>query len=797
MVRTKKPRSLGVFLIVLLMVSVAALGGLFAEGDTTATPDLIIESHKATEDDIEILKKIFGVYDPSVDYKALIDGYATGARSLTEEEWNEMAGQISIVDSIQLVGARAPASIDYSTTKWFPPIGDQGAENSCVCFAFGYYVTTFQEAKEHDWDLSGASWVGGAPSVAYQDKIFSPDFIYHQINDGGNNYTFYADAANLISSIGACSWQEMPYDPTDSTTWPSESAWREAPLYRGQGGYQWMDLTAGVDSLKNLLAGGNLAVLNIDASQYSGLTPNDVWTLDNYTGGGGHANTVVGYDDTFSYTEGGVPCTGAFKVANSWGVGGWENVNDGFYWISYAAMAQREKGCMILGNRINYNPQIISVFQMNHNSRTECDITFGKGDIASPTQTKDFAPWIQEGGTQPFPANKMVLDITEFTTLDECIFLEVYDGGGPTTGSLDFFSLERYTTYNPNGIADEVVISVNPPINTIQGISVYDFMYACTPPPSAPNSVDLIFVIDVTGSMWDDIDAVKASAADIVDHVSALTSDFRMGIVAYRDHPIPPYGNPGDPMFEDYAFSSDKATIINNINALTVYGGADWPEAVYDALLRAIDSSSVGGWRNGVKKILILMGDAPPHDPCPINGYTLNDVTTAAFNVDPAHVYSVCIGDDTDASDAFRAISKGTGGEVFFAATADDVIDILLEALRVAILGRPPPPSVQSPPPDYNEMTHPLALENIKKAKDLQAEVDNLVEDITDQGKEIPEEVKTLIDLAQTHLEKAEDYYAAGNYIAANYWAIRAQELFKEVIQALKDLNFYFFFFSL
>ena len=43
-------------------------------------------------------------------------------------------------------------------------------------------------------------------------------------------------------------------------------------------------------------------------------------------------------------TESGNPNTyGAFKVANSWGVGGWEHVSDGFYYISYECMKQRFK----------------------------------------------------------------------------------------------------------------------------------------------------------------------------------------------------------------------------------------------------------------------------------------------------------------------------------------------------------------------------------------------------------------------------------------------------------------------
>ena len=309
-----------------------------------------------------------------------------------------------------------------------------------------------------------------------------------------------------------------------------------------------------------------------------------------------------------------------------------------------------------------------------------------------------------------------------------------------------------------------------------------------TLPTSKPT--DVIFVIDVTKSMGNDIDAAKASAATIVDAIESLTTDFRVGIVAYRDHPIPPYGITTDVMFEDYAFSTNKPTIIDNINSLTVSGGADKEEAVFDALLRAIDSSSIGGWRTtGVEKILILMGDAPPHDPCPIYGFTKQDVVMAAYLADPAHVYGVCIGNDVDAIGYFTAICEGTDGEVFFAATAADVVGALLKALRTAILDThlllPPPVQPDIPPPDFNEMIHPLALENVKKAESLILACQEAIENAP-PGKDVTGCVE-LLEQAKEALEKARMCSIGGNYIAANFWAIKAIELLKECIECAED----------
>jgi len=162
------------------------------------------------------------------------------------------------------------------------------------------------------------------------------------------------------------------------------------------------------------------------------------------------------------------------------------------------------------------------------------------------------------------------------------------------------------------------------------------------------HNLDLIFAIDVTGSMWDDIAAVKASASEIVEAIDSKVTGYRIAVVSYRDFPVWPYGDYGDWTYKDVlSFSSDKTAIIAAIQSLYVGGGADWQESVYSALMHCIDSSSLGGWRTGADKFIILMGDAPPHDPEPFTGYTLSTVTTAAEEADPVSIYPIAIGPDS------------------------------------------------------------------------------------------------------------------------------------------------------
>jgi hypothetical protein len=118
-----------------------------------------IREHKVTGSDIEKLKSLIGTWEKGKNYTQIINGHGTGFRPPTEEEWTQMIGNGRIVEKISLdENIQALSFVDHTTKPWFPPIGDQGSEGSCICWAVGYYMKTFQEAKEHDWHLSGVAW---------------------------------------------------------------------------------------------------------------------------------------------------------------------------------------------------------------------------------------------------------------------------------------------------------------------------------------------------------------------------------------------------------------------------------------------------------------------------------------------------------------------------------------------------------------------------------------------------------------------------------------------------------------
>jgi hypothetical protein len=430
--------------------------------ESVAEQPKILE-HKVTAPELMELKKEVGLSDGG-EKPNQIDGHGTGLRPPMEDEWANIADRMYVVDSISFDPAnQIPSSVDCSEEPWFPPIGNQGAQGSCAAWAVGYYMETFQEAKEHQWNLSGAQWqngYNGYPTPSYQSMITSPSFLYNLINGGVDKGTSAPSAISVICSVGACSWEKMPYNASDYFSWPSEEAWGEAALHRGNySGYEELRLTtdAGLSSLKNWIASDNLAVIAIGAAQYENLSSNDVWTISNDVNAPiNHENTIVGYDDNLQYTEEGQLRQGAFKIANSWGVGWYGDHNsDGFYWISYKAMQQRVIYCNFCRDIIGYEPQLLASFRINYSDRGNCTVILGIGNHSDPIAKKPFGGpgSLVRGGNHQFCPNNIVLDITEFKDVvprvyDKSFFISV-SGGSNVTGTLTAFSVHNVVSGDP------------------------------------------------------------------------------------------------------------------------------------------------------------------------------------------------------------------------------------------------------------------------------------------------------------------------------------------------------------
>lgn len=214
-------------------------------------------------------------------------------------------------------GFELPVAVDLS--PHMPEPGFQGRQNSCVAWASTYAVKTYQEKIEQRYQLVSQ----GKPDW---QRIFSPAFVYNQINQGRDGGATLVDALNLLSGQGAVSWAAMPYRVGNYLRQPTAAQLQAARRYRIA---YWRQVNvADPYEIKAQLQAGYPVMIGalIDESLHK-LERGAVWKQSGGRKLGGHALVVVGYDGRRK----------AFKVMNSWGPR-W--ADGGFGWIDYRHFAR-------------------------------------------------------------------------------------------------------------------------------------------------------------------------------------------------------------------------------------------------------------------------------------------------------------------------------------------------------------------------------------------------------------------------------------------------------------------------
>jgi Mg-chelatase subunit ChlD len=129
---------------------------------------------------------------------------------------------------------------------------------------------------------------------------------------------------------------------------------------------------------------------------------------------------------------------------------------------------------------------------------------------------------------------------------------------------------------------------------------------AATPAAARP-VVEVVFVLDTTGSMGPLIEGAKRKIWSIATAIIDCTpdADIRMGLVAYRDI--------GDTyVTKTFDLTTDIQGLYGDLLHLKAQGGGDWPESVNEALWVATTQLSWSHGRN-TTRIMFLVGDAPPN----------------------------------------------------------------------------------------------------------------------------------------------------------------------------------------
>jgi Mg-chelatase subunit ChlD len=120
----------------------------------------------------------------------------------------------------------------------------------------------------------------------------------------------------------------------------------------------------------------------------------------------------------------------------------------------------------------------------------------------------------------------------------------------------------------------------------------------------AVRDVDVAFILDTTGSMGEEIAALKGTLQKVAAELGAQQIRLRIGLVEYKDR--------GDPFVTRvYPMTTDVAAFSREVASLSASGGGDYPESVNEGLHVGLDGLA---WSNGaVAHLAFLIGDAPPH----------------------------------------------------------------------------------------------------------------------------------------------------------------------------------------
>ncbi|MHA1770666.1 MAG: vWA domain-containing protein [Candidatus Thorarchaeota archaeon] len=193
--------------------------------------------------------------------------------------------------------------------------------------------------------------------------------------------------------------------------------------------------------------------------------------------------------------------------------------------------------------------------------------------------------------------------------------------------------------------------------------------------------LDLVFIVDNTGSMGPYIQITKSKILEIIRTITKeeMCQRLRVGLVSYRDH------KPEENTFVTRTFelTDDIAGIEKSVLAMEASGGGDGPEAVADALYAANNIN----WDRDAAKVAVLVADAPPHgvededkwEKCP-EGIIWEDEAKKAFDAGIIFHTVGCypeIENYAKAVSTFKKIASETKGQFFALDQAQALVEII------------------------------------------------------------------------------------------------------------------------
>lgn len=174
---------------------------------------------------------------------------------------------------------------------------------------------------------------------------------------------------------------------------------------------------------------------------------------------------------------------------------------------------------------------------------------------------------------------------------------------------------------------------------------------------TGPVALDLLFLLDTTGSMADELAQVQATLRSITERIQSLDGQpaIRFGMVLYRDRT-------DEYVTRRFGFTEDVEAFDRALQEVEANGGGDYAEAMNMGLFAAVDQMA---WRDGALRLAFLVADATPHTdytddvPYPV---TLRSAVARGIKIFP----TAASGLDPVGSYVMRQIAQFTGARFLF-----------------------------------------------------------------------------------------------------------------------------------
>ncbi len=176
---------------------------------------------------------------------------------------------------------------------------------------------------------------------------------------------------------------------------------------------------------------------------------------------------------------------------------------------------------------------------------------------------------------------------------------------------------------------------------------------------AVPVPLDVLFLLDATGSMDDEIDRLKTTIDSVASRVAALdpAPDVRFAMTLYRDE--------GDAFVTaTYDFTGDIAEFKTALRDVVADGGGDYPEALEEGLAEALAEPS---WRPAADavQLVFIVADAPPQLGRQLEVTYPDSVRTAVER--GIKIFPVASSESDDQAEAvFRQMAQATGAPFVF-----------------------------------------------------------------------------------------------------------------------------------